>query len=621
MNSDPPSVTVSSVLLGCVALFGAGCPNRMAQLVGDGGLDGSVGCGLRNGDAGICTNDSQCPDNSYCDFTVTQCPQGGDPSISTINPGSCLPACPYTSVPDISPGAPCHINEDCAPFETCTEETTCTVELPCDAGICLSNHAPVPPPCPGPGCRDIQVPHTPGEVCVCDDNACPKPFDAGVGDAGPDAGPDAGAPDAGLPPDGTPCELWWAPCVTDAFYRAGICFSATADAEQPGDLRWTYPSTGCSYGWNAIDDDGNLYVVQYDTIISLDACGRLRWQLADAGTSIGFLSASLIFDQVVVTTSDSLNIAAYSKEDGTALWRFDAEQLDGCDGGIDCRASVAVPAIANDGAIYTAVNWGTFDGSVTRVSSQLVRLAMDGGIIWTRDLPPSSYGWGGVVADLSGDVWISNQYSPGGIEMFAPDGHLGLQTDAGSVWVIGDGYAIGTMAYPLDGGAAMSPPNLLGGDCQWGLPTLVDAVGAIYSFECNGEVARALIGEQASSWNTQPWPTGVAMTDATLGDSNQLFVLMLNQDQGITDLTADGGTIAAYDTMTGSLLWTTTYPLEASWCADSLMLAPTATLIANDGDGIHAFYAGKTKPSANAFWSWEGGDNTNRSSPPPTAGQ
>src|SRR5262249_54413125 len=133
------------LLLCTLALWTAGCLNQVASLVGleDGGaghadsgpgaqdsgvedagsvvdagsgaVDGGVGCGLD--DAGICTDDSQCPDGYYCDFTLAACPVSeGDPSQSTevytVIPGSCLLACPDTGS-ETMPGALCYVAEDC----------------------------------------------------------------------------------------------------------------------------------------------------------------------------------------------------------------------------------------------------------------------------------------------------------------------------------------------------------------------------------------------------------------------------------------------------------------------------------------------------------------------------
>ncbi len=175
--------------LACLAVIGTACLHPVAQLVGDGG-DAGIACDWRDaGDAGICTDDSQCPDNYYCDYTVTACPNG----LSTMNPGSCLPACPITaSLPEIqgtnTQGAPCYVGEDSAPEETCFCDATGTVQQPCNDGRCALISGGVDPCIPVAydggysGCQVIQTPHTPWTACVCPGNTCsvPQP-DAGNG--------------------------------------------------------------------------------------------------------------------------------------------------------------------------------------------------------------------------------------------------------------------------------------------------------------------------------------------------------------------------------------------------------------------------------------------------------
>jgi hypothetical protein len=214
-------------LFGLLALTGTGCLNGQAAhltgrtgpgvtdggpVIDDGGPSsdgggpgdaGGVGCGLGNGDAGICTDQSQCPAHYYCDFTMTACPGdtgGVEPNqIFTVNLGTCLPACPDTAT-TWQTGAACHVGEDCAPFETCIGDggSDCTMSAPCQMAVCVAVDAPIPQ-CDIPGCQDVRMPHTPFEYCVCAGNICIE-IDGGVPDAGADAGgqADAGEPDAGF---------------------------------------------------------------------------------------------------------------------------------------------------------------------------------------------------------------------------------------------------------------------------------------------------------------------------------------------------------------------------------------------------------------------------------------
>jgi len=182
----------SAAHLACLALIGTGCLNRVASLTGlaDGGDAGSS-CDWRDaGDAGICTDDSQCPDNYYCDFTATECPaDAGTPMaahLAVINAGSCLPACPVRSCNIVSgPCGACNVGEDCAPSQECYWDLNlddpplggaiCTIQSPC-SGYCADTTAFVPlPDCAPSACHPVRVPHWPLAVCVCDGNTCDVP--------------------------------------------------------------------------------------------------------------------------------------------------------------------------------------------------------------------------------------------------------------------------------------------------------------------------------------------------------------------------------------------------------------------------------------------------------------
>ena len=57
--------------------------------------------------------------------------------------------------------------------------------------------------------------------------------------------------------DGTPCSLWWEPCVKDAACSGGACRSATAEAETPGQVRWQVALDAGAVGPLTVDADGN----------------------------------------------------------------------------------------------------------------------------------------------------------------------------------------------------------------------------------------------------------------------------------------------------------------------------------------------------------------------------
>ncbi len=160
-----------SLAAACLAML-AGCSPQVAELT-------------PTADAGLCTDDSQCRQGTYCDFTVTACPfDGGLISFAVINPGTCLPAAG-------APGGHCHSGDDCPESELCLSvppagvepmvEFECTREGPCDAGLCqeitgLDSGAVCPD-----GCSAAFPPHARDYPCVCAGNSCAVPVaDAGM---------------------------------------------------------------------------------------------------------------------------------------------------------------------------------------------------------------------------------------------------------------------------------------------------------------------------------------------------------------------------------------------------------------------------------------------------------
>jgi hypothetical protein len=154
------------------------CLHPVAALVGvpdggDGGQEDQV-------DAGLCTDDSQCPGSDYCDFTVTLCPYDGGPVFfGILNAGTCLPNINQAS---------CHTGDECAEAAQCfttpvfsAPGVECTREAPCDAGTCGVTTGPLQPSCPD-GCTAAFPPHSRQYPCICTGNTCnvPEP-DAGSG--------------------------------------------------------------------------------------------------------------------------------------------------------------------------------------------------------------------------------------------------------------------------------------------------------------------------------------------------------------------------------------------------------------------------------------------------------
>ena len=265
--------------LAVLAVAGAGCLNQVAQLV-DGGNDGGA-CGWRDAsDAGICSNDSQCPGGSYCDFTVTECLSSWDggttPLISLINPGSCFPVCagaPCMGDFDSNCG-PCNIGEDCSTWEICYEGRTCTLQQPCSAGVCATTGQVPDEPCPSP-CALVSVPHSTSAACVCPGNTCGVPGlpDAGGPvDAGPDAGVDSGV-DAGMDSG------------VDAGVDSGV--DAGSSCQSP-------PALGAAMSFNRpFANSWDLEVADFnhdgidDLVQVQDAAVQIYFGLSDGGLALG----------------------------------------------------------------------------------------------------------------------------------------------------------------------------------------------------------------------------------------------------------------------------------------------------------------------------------------------
>ena len=149
-------------------------------------------------------------------------------------------------------------------------------------------------------------------------------------------------------PDGTPCQLWWAPCAVGASCRGGVCHSATAEAEVPGDLRWFFPVQGAMP--LAADPLGNIYSLLASRmgVLAIDACGHQLWQ-----TSSGYDFLLVGGDTLVASSTDG-HVAGLSSRDGTTLWSADVGRILGCTGsGAPCTGlRVSAPILTNQGSLF-----------------------------------------------------------------------------------------------------------------------------------------------------------------------------------------------------------------------------------------------------------------------------
>jgi hypothetical protein len=144
----------------------AGCSNGSSEA--DGGTDAGTGagsCWRDFPDAGRCTGNSQCPGNTYCDFSVeldyfTCLIDGG--LFQKLTAGNCLPRCPADT-------RACVTGEDCPVGRMCLggNYNACTVASPCPGGSGSCGEQPCPQfeGCPT-GLVEVQAPHYNCTSCI-----------------------------------------------------------------------------------------------------------------------------------------------------------------------------------------------------------------------------------------------------------------------------------------------------------------------------------------------------------------------------------------------------------------------------------------------------------------------
>jgi len=151
-----------------------------AGALADGGTDAGPGvCDWRGEpDAGVCTENSECPGGYYCDFFVSHClsDAGTEPWIGSLVPGSCLQNCEVNNFM-----TPCSSGEDCGDELICVLYPGgqynnyldfCTIQQPCQGAVCFFPSCPPPDVgCPT-GCAPVQVPHSCDFSCICPDVVC-----------------------------------------------------------------------------------------------------------------------------------------------------------------------------------------------------------------------------------------------------------------------------------------------------------------------------------------------------------------------------------------------------------------------------------------------------------------
>jgi hypothetical protein len=426
-------------------------------------------------------------------------------------------------------------------------------------------------------------------------------------------------------PDGTPCQLWWAPCAVGAVCRSGVCRSASAEAEQPGDLRWTYPVDLAQP--LVAGPQGEIFSLLFPHrgVLALDACGKQLWQSQDGYDYL------LLGGEVLVAATQGGLVAGLSRLDGSLLWSANVAVILGCTApGAPCaNPRINQPMLTNQGALYViATTTNTSGGeTVTRLTFPL-----DGGLVSSAALAPEPKGFalGSVVGDAQGNTYFASYIDGTLADLYSYDlsGELRFRVkelqDPGDL-AVGQAILVGTgTSWSLDGNTSAQIPSPTGlGSSGCGNAGAIGFDGTLYCFtSANTHDTLMAVPQGADVWSwTSPLPTGfAARSNMVLGDPGLLF-LYARQPGTVSS----ENLLLALSTGDGGVSWTaqpfqTPMGMEGLGTPPSLTLTPSATLVSSDRGAIYGVFAGQVRPAAGAFWSRFGGDETNRSVPAATAG-
>jgi len=546
-------------------------------------------------------------------------------------------------------GAPRDCNDDnactldaCVPGQGCVhqdESGQCTGTDPCQIYYCDPTH----------GCASETAPN--GTPCS-NDESCQTAKICVLGQC------------IGTPvPDGFPCKLWWEPCVNDAECHGGKCDSPTADAEQPGQLRWSWPpvlDAGAqiprytSIAVAAADELGNSYLTaspgsyadpEVASLASLDSCGNLRWQNA---SWLGVQQLLLDGQELVFLDPASNHLVALFRDTGQVLWNVDLlpALIGGGDGGSALPAVVTLSdlALSPKGPIYVS-GVLTYDvGADLQPQPFLAAVLADGTVAWAKLLPPenvTSFG-SPLVADLDGNAYVYADVECDAICLFAPDaggpgpalwsydpaGNSRFALPLGTTEPV---LAVGTdrivevstaSIWALDGGSLESVrPTPFSGPPS----AVLDGAGDMFIAGIAGDFAPT--GAVAAFDGTTPlWTTPIANAGPFLFPAlgqGQLFVATWSYCE-VCDQPSNIGQskLLALSTADGGQLWSVTlspvlYGLEPPGSA--LTLTNTADLLFDTiGGTVDAYFAGQQRPPPDAPWSrWRGSYANQASSAPP----
>ena len=573
--------------------------------------------------AGVCQT-SQLPDGSGCDGGSSSCLQD-----SRCQAGQCV-------------GVPLDCNDDnvcttdsCVEGQGCVHQETgadCTGTDPCQVYSCD----------PVKGCTSTNAP----DGTLCSNNESCQTADICV------FGKCVGTP----VPDGFPCALWWAPCVTDAECHKGTCDSPTADAEKPGDVRWSWqPDAGdLPYAIDvpAVDELGNSYICGTSQtggwvsgemdLASLDQCGLRRWENGDFR---GVTTLLLAGQQLIFVDPSTNDVVALYRDTGQLLWKLSLiPSLLGTapDGGdLDCyQSQITALALSPTGPIYASGNLTNLCESGDLLPEPfLAGVLPNGSVAWAHMLPPPyavTFGQG-LMVDGQGNAYLYEtvstedlaspylaSYDSKGQPRFlaplpaqAPVLALGtdrvVEASAGELWDL-DGGSLGTLDAGMPGTAQSAS-------------VVIDGENDVYLLGTHGGYLglslAAFTADQAIPFWSLDLNLAVSVSNLLLGQGELFFAM----DQscggcpiGTTPSNGQAQTITALDSATGKQLWSTqlatgAYPYPAA----TMTLANTGTLILASGGQVTALFAGQQTPPQNAPWSRVGGSYWNQSSSAPPA--
>jgi outer membrane protein assembly factor BamB len=429
-------------------------------------------------------------------------------------------------------------------------------------------------------------------------------------------------------PDGSPCALWWEPCVTDAACRAGQCRSSLAEAEVPGSLRWDAGGTSV-VGPESVDDAGvSTFLMDFPlsdggvsflALYAFDACGRTLWidhdyefySVMSAGAQLIALAT-----HVVPPSEITGHLVALNPLTGTVAWDTTLDTLisEQDSGPPSSFFDFSNPAMSSTGAISLEANFVTADG--TPVSLELLTFDRQGREADLRILP---LGLGSdPVVDADGTIYLGISQLQQGAEPArwsvwggTPSGETFFDSNSALEWMwlaAGADLVSGAGAGEVgaDGGILYATPD----DLSCGPSQVLDVNGVVYEVEVLDAGTEPVIVAR-SPGGTIKWqsPANGAQSLA-LSDDWTLFSVTSSFCYSASSPALE---VAALDAETGTDLWRVQLSPQVSG-TPSLALTPGGTLLTSDDSNVYAVFAGQERPSSTAPWSRDRGSNFNAAS-------